>query len=84
MLTESLDSSSDRDATNTLNRVDVWLIEINSSPAVAEKLLPVFAKKLIELAIDSVFDREDSLEEEGTISSDQPSLSNEYFITIPI
>jgi hypothetical protein len=38
-----------------LQGVDVWLIEINSSPAIAEKLLPLFAKNLIRVAIDPLF-----------------------------
>ena len=48
---------------NVVDEVDVWLIEINSSPALAEKLLPVFASKLVTYAIDSVY-RDDNDEEE--------------------
>lgn len=33
----------------------VWLLEVNSSPAVAEELLPEFTKDLIELAIDPIY-----------------------------
>jgi hypothetical protein len=35
--------------------VDVWLIEINSSPALAEHLLPTFVDRLIERVIDPHF-----------------------------
>jgi hypothetical protein len=39
--------------------VDVRLIEINSSPAVADKLLPRFVDNLIQVVIDKNFPREE-------------------------
>jgi hypothetical protein len=33
----------------------VWLIEVNSSPAVADKLLPAMTEDLIGLIIDPIF-----------------------------
>lgn len=65
--------------TNALNEVDVWLIEVNSSPAVAEKLLPIFAQKLIELAIDSIFGNEGNADDPPL---HDPPPSTECFITL--
>jgi hypothetical protein len=56
MLTEKEMAS---DAADEFSDVNVWLIEINSSPAVAEKLLPQFATNLINLAIDPNVAEED-------------------------
>ncbi len=33
----------------------VWLIEVNGSPAVAQKLLPDFTRDLVRLVIDPLF-----------------------------
>lgn len=78
MLTEKEDASD----------VDVWLIEINSSPAVAEKLLPMFATKVIELAIDPILEEEDQGsvlehgEDQRQITADTTLLGVEDFITL--
>jgi hypothetical protein len=64
--------------------VDVWLIEINSSPAVAERLLPMFAESLIKVAIDPAvffFPEADSDQEaphaEATLTTSPSSLPSE-------
>lgn len=49
--------------------VDVKLIEINSSPAVADKLLPRFVENLIELVVDRSFPP-DLVEEEKSCGRD--------------
>ena len=82
MLTEKENTS---DAREGLSDVDVWLIEINSSPAVAEKLLPMFATKVIELAIDPILDEERDCRDQGNAKEGDPSLSQldiEEFVTL--
>lgn len=88
MLTEKENTS---DGTEGLSDVDVWLIEINSSPAVAEKLLPMFATKVIELAIDPILDEEGCDQEQrecrdqGNSKEGETSLSQldfEDFVTL--
>jgi hypothetical protein len=88
MLTESNPSLPMMDlSSESLSRpvegVDVWLIEINSSPAVAERLLPMFAENLIKVAIDpAVFFPEAASDQEAphaeaTLTTSPSSLPSE-------
>lgn len=62
---------------NHIDDIDVWLIEINSSPAVAEKLLPIFAEKLVKYAIDSIYPEDVDINEDENKTEEIKKEKNE-------
>ena len=57
-------------------RVDVKLLEINSSPAVAEKLMPRFVENLMEVVVDRIFPPDEiSGNEESSLDTNTTSTA---------